>query len=125
MKRLWVVEYRSHNVPEPRFFPDWEALQERGVLDIIASDVFWIVVEADYNDLESIIRDYSYLKVAGHPADGRWVDAGGGEVYILDGQVVDSAVELWEGLEMRPETFGGKTWADVDEDVVWGYAPTF
>jgi len=122
-KNLWVVEFRpgqSGIVPEPRFWPDFE---KEGI-EVIVADQFFAVVVAEYDHLNRIIAS-PYLKIAGHPADGRWIGEGGETVYIIDGRVVDDEWEAWDALGLRPETFGAETWHDVDDDIVRAHISTF
>jgi len=87
--------------------------------------IFSAIVEADFNHLEAVLRDYPYCHLAGHPADGRHIGEGGDEVYICDGILLASEHELWEALGLKPGDFDGKTWEDVDDDVVRACVPSF
>jgi len=124
MKRLWVVDFRPGSpgvVPEPRFFPDYEA---EGI-DVVVADQFTAVVVAEYNHLEAVLRPYPYCQNVGQPANGRWVGEGGDEVYIHNAQLLGSEEELWEALGLKPQMFGGESWGDVHRDVVRDQVPTF
>jgi len=119
MRRLWVCKYVGGQVPSPEFFPDFEELG-----DVIAADQFFTLIEAEYDTLNAELQHYPYVRLAGHPADGRWISEGGDEVYILNATVV-TREELAEGLGLKPADFGGEAWDDVDWDIVWDHIPSF
>jgi len=122
MKHLWAVDFTGNFVPEPRLCPDFHEAQ--GV-DLVVGDTHFAVVAGKNSAVENAIRDFPYWKNAGHPSDGRWVDSGGSEFYIANGNIVDSEQELWEAMGHTPADFGGDTWDDVDDDVVRDVVPTF
>lgn len=120
MKRLWVVDFQSGNVPAPDLVPDYESYG----IEVIIADQFFAVVSAEHNELNRIISKYPYCHIS-HPADGRWVSEGGDEVYIHNATLIASEPELWNLLGLKPATFGGETWDEVDKDVVRDHVPTF
>lgn len=121
-KRLWVIEWRPGNqsvIPSPELCPDLKGW------DVLAADQFYAVIHASLSDLETLVRDYPYWRITGHPADGRWISEGGDEVYIADAIVLDTPEDLWDALGFDPVNFGAESWDDVDGDVVWNHVPTF
>ena len=121
MKRLWVVEFRSDNVPSPTLVPDYE---EEGI-EVVIADVFFAVVNAEYDHLDRVVSKYPYCHITGQPADGRFIGENGGEVYIYDASLLETEQELWERLGLKPQDFGGETWDDVDDDIVRDQVPSF
>jgi len=120
MKRLWVIEWKGNQnvIPSPEC-PDLDDLE------VVVADLFFAVINASYDQVEAAVRDFPYWRIVGQPADGRWVSEGGDEVYILNGEVVEKPEELWEGLGLTPQDFGGESWDQVDEDIVWDQVPSF
>ncbi len=84
MERLWVVEYHSQNVPNPDFFPDYEGAG----IEVVVTDQFGAVVRAEYNELDVLVSRYPYQRITGQPADGRWVNEAGDEVFIYNAELV-------------------------------------
>ncbi len=123
MKHLWVIEFHTDGParPEPDTTPDFWNDKE---LRVIVADTHFVVVESTHDAARRAIQGYPYWRVAGHPADGRWIDAGGDHVCILDGEAV-SEIELVEGLGMKPQDFDATSWDDADWDVVWGCVKAF
>lgn len=121
---LYLIEYIGSQIPEPRFFPTDEEMNACG--DIIIADEFYSLVESDDEAalLETIGR-YPALTVT-EPGDGRYIGAGGDEVYVLNGRLVE-AEELFEGLGLCPADFVGDaaTWDDVDLCEVWDRIPAY
>ena len=113
-KKLWVVEYIGRDVPQPRFFVDWEDI---GV-EVIAADQFFTLVYGEYDVIDRAVSEKPYQRLAGHPADGVCVSEGGDKVYVLNAHVVDTFAELADGLGLKPQDYGGETWDGVDEDIV-------
>lgn len=123
-ERLWVVEWVPGNssvLPEPRFWPDWE---DEGI-EVVWADAFGVIVSDTYADLETVVRHFPYLRISGHPADGRWVWEGGDEVYIYDGVVLEDWQQWVEAAGWKPKEFCGEMWDDVDPDTVISYIPSF
>lgn len=122
MEHLWVVDFVGRDVPEPRTSP---GLYAADGLEVIVADTHWAVVKGTHDAAERAVSDFPYWRVTGHPADGRYIAAGGEEVYIHNGQLLDSERDLWEAMGLKPEDFDGLTWDDVDDDVVRDAVPSF
>lgn len=111
-EHLWVIEYRGNGDihPAPEFDED----------KVIVADTDFTVVAGDMAQVEAVLRDTGNprWRLRGHPADGRWIGAGGDEVYIVNCRVYKNEREAWDALGLKPQDFGGETWQDVDDDVV-------
>jgi len=124
-KNLWVVEFRPPNpglVPEPRFWPDFD---HDDTIQVVVADQFYALVYTDLDHLQQVVRDFPYVRITGHPADGRWIGEGGEDLYIVDAKVIEDEWQAWEALGLRPQDFGATTWHDVDDDVVRHALPTY
>ena len=118
MKLLWVLKFDGPSSAEG-------LLAELGDHDIVVFREFFAVVAADYANLDAVLRRHPHVRLAGHPAGGRWFDRDGREVYILNGEVVPTREDLWEGLGLKPADFDAETWDEADEDLVWSQVNTF
>jgi hypothetical protein len=118
MKTLWVLAWHDPALAEKL----WPELDD---CEIVVSREFFAVVAADYANLDAALRRHPHIRLAGHPADGRWFDRDGREVYILNGEVGPSREALWEGLGLKPRDFDAETWGDADTDLVWSQVKTF
>lgn len=121
-KRLWVIEFQPGRdlVPEPRFWPDFETEN----IEVVLSDQFYAIVEAEYDRLKKLLQEYPYLYLAGEPRDGKWTDENGNVIYIYQGELVDlealriqedagawDRLRVWvEKLGPPDETIAEKTW---------------
>ncbi len=119
MEHLWVVEWNGRDVPSAELSPDLEGA------DVVVADTHFAVIRGALAEIEALVRDFPYWGMAGHPADGRWVGAGGDEHYISGGREVDSLAELADDLGLDPANFGGTTWDEVDTDLLYPYIKTF
>lgn len=119
MAHLWVIDFVGGGVPSAATSP--EIPEDM----FVVADTHFVVVEGSHSQVENIIRDYPYWRNSGHPADGRWISAGGEEVYIANGRILNHERDLWNAMGLKPSTFGGKTWDDVDYDVVRDHVPSF
>ena len=118
MKLLWVLKWSDPSAAEG-------LLADLDDRDVAVAREFFAVVAADYANLDAVLRRHPHVRLAGHPADGRWIDQSGREVYILNGEVVPTREDLWEGLGLKPADFDAEDWSKVDDDLVWSQVNTF
>jgi len=121
---LWVIEYRPDRPDRVPQHSDWPDLEEQGI-EVIVADLLFQVVHADLETLQAILKDYPYVQITGHPRSGRFLGAGGEEVYIVNGKVIDDEWEAWEQLGLTPQKFGADSWYDVNRSDVLEQIPTY
>ncbi len=124
-KHLWVIDWKPGNpsvIPSAENTPDWSDV---GGVESIVAEQFYTVLRGALGVIETTLRDYPYWRLAGHPADGRYVGEGGEQVYIVDGYIYNKEFEAWDALGLKPQDFDANGWNDVDEDVVRASIPTF
>ena len=94
-KLLWVLDFIGSDVPTPETSPK---IPEEMV---VVAESHFVVVEGSHSEVENLVRDYPYWRNSGHPQDGKWVGSGGNEVYIADGYIVDSAMDVLEARNVK------------------------
>ena len=113
----WLIEFTSSRlVPTPSICPNFENM------NVILGDTHFAIVDGDYNEISAEVNQFPYWRIAGQPADGKWVDGGGAVLYFLNGQSVDEH-KLWQGMGYKPSDFGATSWDDVDESLVYDQIP--
>lgn len=93
-KRLWIAEYRGNNNAIDVEVPNAQ-MEESNLVECLASDVEWALYEGEYDALDAMCDRTPGWKVTGHPRAGKFVDAGGAEIYVNDdAEVVETATEV-------------------------------
>jgi hypothetical protein len=99
MAKLWILR-GDHEAP------GWDTLRQDykdEKVEIIHLDAkVWAILEA-----EEAPTGYEGLS-AKEPADGMYIDPNGSPLYLVGGEVVKSAAEVVEALEINTEDIQGK-----------------
>lgn len=105
-KMLWVLEYTGYHgeaweieAPSPQF-------EEHNLVECLASDQTWALYEGEYDVLDAMCDRVPGWKVVGHPRAGKWVDAGGAEVFVDDdARVVPDAEAVVRSLRVNKDDY--------------------
>jgi len=108
---LYVVQFRGPDVPSPATSPE---IPDDAV---IVADTHFSVVEATASQVEQWISGFPYWKNAGHPSDGKWIGAGGDEVYIANGQVVQDPLDVLRALNVAIDDYAREYYDDILENL--------
>lgn len=87
-KKLWLVEWTREelphdNLPSPQF-------EESVMVDTLAADITWILFEAEFDVVDSMVdRTDGGWKISEAP-DGEYVDLAGAAATIKDGELIDA-----------------------------------
>jgi len=106
---LYVIEFRGSDVPSYQTTP---YIPEDA---IVVADTHFSVVEATASQVEQWISGFPYWKNAGHPADGKWIGAGGDAVYIANGQVVQDPLDVLRALGINNDDIAPEYYDDILE----------
>lgn len=87
-KELWLVEWTREelphdNLPSPQF-------EESVMVDTLAADITWILFEAEFDVVDSMVdRTDGGWKIS-KAADGEYVDLGSGTTAMVeDGELIE------------------------------------
>lgn len=88
-KQIWLVEWTREDLPNEAPSAQFE---ETVTTDTIASDISWVLFEADYDTVEAMVdRTGGGWNISSAP-DGEYIDAGGDTFVIKDGEMIDDVV---------------------------------
>lgn len=85
-EQLYVVQWIEESGEPTSIGPEIEDVRE-----IVASDIDWFLVRSyDVGTLERIVDRYPGWSFSGQPADGEFIDIGGEEFTVENGQLAEA-----------------------------------